>query len=97
MTIAHDPRHTIHDARHMKAKIYITLKSGVLDPQGKATLNALHHLGFSNAKDVRMGKYIEVELSEPDKKKAETELKDMCEKLLANTVVESYRVELITS
>ncbi len=78
----------------MKARVYITLKDGVLDPQGKATLSALHQLGFNNAQDVRIGKYIEIALAATDAKQAEVELKGMCEKLLANTVVERYRVEI---
>lgn len=78
----------------MKANIHITLKNGVLDPQGKATLNALDHLGFSGVESVRQGKYIELVLSEKDKSKAEAQVKDMCEKLLANTVIESYAIEL---
>ena len=78
----------------MKAKVYITLKNGVLDPQGKAIQNALEHLGFSGVNEVRQGKFIEVSLSETDKSKAESELNQMCEKLLANTVVENYKVEV---
>lgn len=71
----------------MKAKIYITLKSGVLDPQGKAVQHALSALGFSEVKDVRVGKYIELEME----KNSEERIRQMCEKLLANTVIESYR------
>lgn len=78
----------------MKAKVYITLKNGVLDPQGKAISNALGHLGFDGINDVRQGKLIEISLNETDKNKAEEHLKQMCEKLLANTVVENYRFEL---
>lgn len=78
----------------MKAKVHITLKYGVLDPQGKAIENALDHLGFHGVNGVRQGKYIELELSETDRYKAETMLKDMCEKLLANTVIENYQFEL---
>ncbi len=78
----------------MKAKIYVTLKNGVLDPQGKAIEGALGHLGFSGVENVRQGKFIEVALKETDKAKAEESLKAMCEKLLANTVIENYRVEL---
>ena len=78
----------------MKAKIHITLKSGVLDPQGRAIAGALHHLGFPEVSDVRQGKYIEVDLnaSNPDEAKAAVE--KMCEGLLANTVVENYKYEL---
>jgi phosphoribosylformylglycinamidine synthase len=79
----------------MKAKIYITLKNGVLDPQGKAIQNALQHLGFEGVEEVRQGKFIEVILSGQDKASADSELKQMCEKLLANTVVENYRFEIV--
>lgn len=78
----------------MKAKVYITLKNGVLDPQGKAIQNALGHLGFQGVDEVRQGKLIEITLKNTDKAKAEAELKEMCEKLLANTVVENYKVEV---
>ena len=79
----------------MKAKIHITLKNGVLDPQGRAIAGALHNLGFPEVQDVRQGKYIEVDVKETDKGKAEAAVKDMCEKLLANTVVENYKFELV--
>ena len=79
----------------MKANVYITLKNGVLDPQGKAIQGALGHLGFDGVQSVRQGKFIEVEISETDKAKAEQKVKDMCEKLLANMVIENYRFELI--
>jgi phosphoribosylformylglycinamidine synthase subunit PurS len=78
----------------MKAKIHITLKNGVLDPQGKAIANALHHLDFKKVGEVRQGKYIEMELAESDAKKATKAVDDMCKKLLANTVIENYRFEL---
>ena len=78
----------------MKARVFITLKNGVLDPQGKAIETALGHLGFSGVESVRQGKLIELKLKNTDKAKAEAELKDMCEKLLANTVVENYSFEL---
>jgi len=80
----------------VKAKIHVTLKSGILDPQGKAIEHALATLGFKNASNVRMGKYLELELKETTKDKAETEVKAMCEKLLANTIIEEYRFELNT-
>jgi len=79
----------------MKAQVYITLKNGVLDPQGKAIQGALGHLGFEGIKSVRQGKFIEVEIDESDKSKAEEKIKDMCEKLLANTVIENYRFEIV--
>ncbi|UVT19260.1 MAG: phosphoribosylformylglycinamidine synthase subunit PurS [Nitrospira sp.] len=78
----------------MKVKIHVTLKQGILDPQGKAIEHALDSLGFKNAANVRVGKYMELELQETDKTKAEVEVKSMCEKLLANTIIEEYRYEL---
>ena len=78
----------------MKARIYVTLKPGVLDPQGKAVEHSLHDLGFDEVTDVRQGKYLEVELSTTDKAKARADLDEMCKKLLANTVIENYRIEL---
>lgn len=78
----------------MKAKIHVTLKPGILDPQGKAIEHALDSLGFTNAANVRVGKYMELDLDEDDKAKAEAEVKQMCEKLLANTIIEEYRYEL---
>ncbi|MDP8995664.1 MAG: phosphoribosylformylglycinamidine synthase subunit PurS [Pseudomonadota bacterium] len=78
----------------MKAKIKVTLKNGVLDPQGKAIEGALGSLGFSGVNSVRQGKFFEVELAETDKAKAEVLLKQMCEKLIANTVIENYAIEL---
>lgn len=79
----------------VKAKIHVTLKQGILDPQGKAIEHALDSLGFKNAANVRVGKYMELELKETDKAKADAEVKQMCEKLLANTIVEEYRYELV--
>ena len=78
----------------MKARVFVTLKNGVLDPQGKAIGNALHGLGFANVGEVRQGKIIDIELAEKDETRARTVLKDMCEKLLANTVIEKYEIEL---
>jgi phosphoribosylformylglycinamidine synthase len=78
----------------MKATVHVTLKSGVLDPQGKAIEHALGTLGFSGVEGVRQGKYIEIDLGETDPAKAEAQVQDMCEKLLANTVIENYRVEV---
>lgn len=75
----------------MKARIYVTLKPGVLDPQGKAILGALEGLGFAGVEDVRQGKYIELELADGTPPAA---IDDMCRKLLANTVIENFRVEL---
>ena len=78
----------------MKAKIKVTLKNGVLDPQGKAIEGALGSLGFSGVNSVRQGKFFEVELAETDRAKAHTALQQMCEKLIANTVIENYEIEL---
>ena len=78
----------------MKAKVYVTLKKSVLDPQGKAVQHALVSMGFPEAKDVRIGKYIELDLATVDKAQAESKVKTMCEKLLANTVIEDYKIEL---
>ncbi len=78
----------------MKAKIHVTLKQGILDPQGKAIEHALDSLGFKNVGNVRVGKYMEVDVNETDRGKADIQMKAMCEKLLANTVIEEYRYEL---
>ena len=78
----------------MKARVFVTLKNGVLDPQGKAIGHALNNLGFGSVGDVRQGKVIDIELEEQDQAKAKAELKDMCEKLLANTIIEKYEIEL---
>jgi phosphoribosylformylglycinamidine synthase len=78
----------------MKARVHVTLKNGVLDPQGKAIGNALHGLGFAAVKDVRQGKYIEIELEERDAAKAREAVERMCKTLLANTVIENYRIDL---
>jgi phosphoribosylformylglycinamidine synthase len=79
----------------MKARVTVMLKTGVLDPQGEAVRHALDSLGFQGVSGVRQGKVIELDLSETDAAKAEADVKAMCEKLLANTVIESYRVELL--
>jgi len=79
---------------NVKARVFVTLKNGVLDPQGKAIGNALHGLGFGAVGEVRQGKVIDLELSEKDEGKARASLKDMCEKLLANTVIEKYEIEI---
>ena len=78
----------------MKARVHVMLKNGVLDPQGEAVRHALGSLGFDGVDGVRQGKVIELDLTETDKDKAEASVKDMCEKLLANTVIESYSVEI---
>jgi phosphoribosylformylglycinamidine synthase len=78
----------------MKARIRITLKPGVLDPQGKAIESALSGLGFAGVEDVRQGKYIEVALAEKDPAKAREAVERMCKELLANTVIENYSFEI---
>lgn len=75
----------------MKARIYITLKNGVLDPQGRAIHHSLESLGFAGVQDVRQGKYLELDLADGTKKES---VEEMCRKLLANTVIENYRIEL---
>jgi phosphoribosylformylglycinamidine synthase subunit PurS len=79
----------------MKACIKITLKHGVLDPQGKAIEHALHSLGFAGVNEVRQGKYIEVELAESDREKARQQVDKICKDLLANTVIETYAYEIM--
>ncbi len=78
----------------MKARVFVTLKNGVLDPQGKAIGNALHGLGFPGLGEVRQGKLIDIDLAETDEAKARAEVEAMCQKLLANTVIEKYEIEL---
>ncbi len=79
----------------MKARITVTLKSGVLDPQGKAIEGALAGLGFDGAGDVRQGKVIEMKLAETDEAAARARVEEMCRKLLANPVMENYAIELL--
>ena len=76
----------------MKARVDVVLKTGVLDPQGKAINQALHHLGFNQVQEVRQGKLIEIELNETNKDTAMTSLKQMAEKLLTNQVIENYKI-----
>ena len=78
----------------MKAKVHVTLKNGVLDPQGKAIGNALAGLGFGGVGDVRQGKYIELDLAETDPAKAREQVEQMCRRLLANTVIENYSIDI---
>ena len=78
----------------MKARVTVTLKTGVLDPQGKAIAHALGSLGIEGVDDVRQGKYIEVELAETDPERAKATLERMCRELLANPVIENYSYEL---
>ncbi len=79
----------------MKAKIFVTLKNGILDPQGRAIQQSLHTLGFSTVEEVRIGKFIELELNETDATSAANKIKAMCDKLLANTVIEEYQYEIL--
>jgi phosphoribosylformylglycinamidine synthase subunit PurS len=79
----------------MKARVLITLKTGVLDPQGKAVQKALGALGFEGVDGVRQGKVIEIDLAETDETAARKKVSDMCGKLLANTVIENYDIELL--
>jgi phosphoribosylformylglycinamidine synthase len=78
----------------VKARVYVTLKPGVLDPQGKAIQHALGALGFGGVESVRQGKVIELELAASDRAAAQAEVEAMCQKLLANTVIENYAIEL---
>jgi len=78
----------------MQAVVNVFLKEGVLDPQGKAAHHALDSLGFAGVSDVRIGKQIIIQLDTEDKTKAEAEVKEMCETLLANTVIEDYIIEI---
>jgi phosphoribosylformylglycinamidine synthase len=79
----------------LKARVHITLKTGVLDPQGKAIAHALGSLGFAGVENVRQGKYIEIDLADTDATAARSRVESMCQRLLANTIVEDYKVELI--
>lgn len=80
--------------RTMNARVFVTLKNGVLDPQGKAIEGALDSLGFDNVDAVRQGKIFDLKLNASSKEEAEIEIAQMCEKLLANTVIENYSIEL---
>jgi len=79
----------------IKARVTVTLKNGVLDPQGKAIEGALGSLGFSGVGSVRQGKVFDIELDATDKAKAKSDIEAMCEKLLANTVIEDYSVDMM--
>lgn len=78
----------------LKVRVYVTLKDGILDPQGKAVKHSLHTLGYSSVEDVRIGKYIELSLSDVYGEKPDSQIKEMCNKLLANTIVEDFRYEI---
>ena len=79
----------------MKFSVTVTLKKDVLDPQGKVVQNTLQNLGMDNLKSVRQGKYFEIELNDNDQNKAEKKVNDMCQKLLANLIIEDYKVNKI--
>ena len=79
----------------MKIKVIVTLKNGVLDPQGKAIQQTLNGMNFGNVEDVRQGKYFEIQVKEKDEKKAKSLVDDMCKKLLANLVIEDYKICLL--
>ena len=76
----------------MKVKVIVTLKNGVLDPQGKAIQQTLNGMAFNNVTEVRQGKYFDIEVSESDEGKAKIQVKEMCKKLLANLVIEDYKI-----
>ena len=78
----------------MLARVYVTLKQGVLDPAGKAVERSLHSLGYPEVEGVRLGKYVEVQVAETDPAKARARVEEMCKKLLANPVVENFKVEV---
>ena len=79
-----------------RARVYVTLKEGILDPQGKTVLRALKSLGYDEVEDLRIGKFMELSLEGEDGDKLEARLLEMCEKLLANPIIENYRVEVET-
>jgi len=81
----------------MQARVYVTLKRGVLDPQGKAVARSLATMGYEEVQDVRLGKFVEVTLDETDPARAKERLTEMCQRLLANTVIEDFRVEIVGS
>jgi len=76
----------------MKVKVIVTLKDGVLDPQGKAIQQTLNGMSFSDVKQVRQGKYFDIEVNIEDEKKAKAKIEEMCKKLLANLVIEDYKI-----
>ena len=81
----------------MQARVYVTLKRGVLDPQGKAVARSLATMGYEEVEDVRHGKFVEVTLEETDPARAKERLTEMCQRLLANTVIEDFRIEIVGS
>jgi len=81
----------------MHAHVYVTLKRGVLDPQGKAVARSLGTMGYEEVQDVRLGKFIELEIDEADPARAKERITEMCKRLLANTVIEDFRIEIVGS
>lgn len=79
----------------MQARVYVTLKRGVLDPQGKAVARSLGAMGFDEVEDVRLGKFVELDLADASPEAAKARIEEMCRRLLANTVIEDYRIEII--
>jgi phosphoribosylformylglycinamidine synthase PurS subunit len=82
------------DKANMRVKIFVLPKTGVLDPQGNAIERSLHTLGYGEVRDVRVGKYLELDVDAPSRTAAELRVREMCDKLLANTVIEDYRFEI---
>lgn len=82
---------------HFRVAVHITPRKGILDPQGKAVTGALHSLGFSGVKDVHVGRYVVVEVDANDRKAAENSTREMCERLLANPVIEDFEIESVGS
>lgn len=81
----------------MLARVYVTPKEGVLDPQGRAVAGSLHALGFDEVGDVRIGRYVEIRLAHTDRTEAENRIREMCQRLLANEVIEDFRFEIEAS
>lgn len=79
----------------MLVKIYVTLKEGILDPQGKAVLHSLHTMGYNSVEDVRIGRYIEVNMNNTPEEEIDVKIREMCHKLLANPIIEDFRYEVI--
>lgn len=79
----------------MLVKIYVTLREGILDPQGKAVLHSLHTMGYKSVEDVRIGRYIEVNINNSSEEELDTKIREMCSRLLANPIIEDFRYEVI--
>lgn len=80
---------------YVLVKIFITMREGILDPQGKAVLHSLHTLGYNSVEDVRIGKYIELNIAETPEQELDAKVKEMCSKLLANPIIEDFRYEVV--